>query len=102
MKYAFMASVFALGLAACGGDGGGKAALVKSCVDDGSESKENCVCLADAAEEQLDKPMFTKLVKAAQDGDDGIEAMIGELSAEEQGKFMGFAMSAAMTCGMGG
>ncbi len=100
MKYAFLATAMMFGLAACGGGGGGKAALVDACVADG-ESKENCSCMADAAESQLDKPLFNKLVKAAKDGEDGVEGMIGELSSEEQGKFMGFAMSAAMSCGMG-
>ena len=103
MKYAFMASVMALGLAACGGGGGGgKAALIKACTADGQGTKEECTCMADAAEEKLDKPLFTKLVKAATNGEDGVQAMIGDLSAEEQGKFMGFAMSAAMQCGISG
>ncbi|MEE9381718.1 MAG: hypothetical protein V3V03_09945 [Hyphomonadaceae bacterium] len=100
MKYAFLATTMMFGLAACGG-GGGKAALVKACMDDGDETKENCVCMADAAEDALDKPLFNKLVAAAKSGEDGVEAMVGELSPAEQGKFMSFAMTAGLTCGMG-
>lgn len=97
MKNTLLASAMIFGLAACGG-GGGKAALVKACMEDG-ESAEQCECMATTAEEELDSTTFSKLVKMAQEGDENAEDIMGDLSPEEQGKFMAFAMKAAMTCG---
>ncbi|MEO0981154.1 MAG: hypothetical protein AAFX03_00715 [Pseudomonadota bacterium] len=82
-------------LAACGGGGGGKAELVKACTDDG-ESAEMCNCMADAAEENLKPATFQKLVQAAKEGDP--DSIMSDLTPEEQGEFMTFAMQAGLTC----
>ena len=100
MKYSALAALLALGLAGCGGGGGGdRAALVKACQEDGSMETEACECMADAAEEELSPEMYKLLVDSAKSGGDPEDAM-NNLSAEEQSEFMGFAMKAAMTCGM--
>lgn len=97
MKNYVFASALMLGLAACGGGGGGKAALVKACTDDGTSTAE-CECMADAAEQELDPATFNKLVDAANEGEEAAEEIMTNLTPEEQGKFMAFAMKAAMTC----
>lgn len=103
MKKVIVASVFALGLAACGGGGGGaKAALVKSCQDDGSTDEATCVCMADLAVDKLDPKLVNILVEAteAEDEDAYMMSKMGELSPEEMTSFMTVMMSAATECGM--
>lgn len=100
MKKYIFASALALGLAACGGGGGGKAALVKACVDDGT-SKSECECMADAAEEELDSETFKIMVNLAEQGEEAADQVLSEMTPEQQGKFMAFAMKAATTCGAG-
>ncbi len=102
MKYSALAAMLALGLAACGGGGGGggdRAALVKACQEDGSMEAEACECMADSAKEELSPKLYNVLVASAQSGGNPEDAM-NDLSAEEQSEFMGFAMKAAMSCGM--
>lgn len=100
MKYSALAAMLALGLAACGGGGGGdRAALVKACQEDGSMETEACECMADSAKEELSPKLYNVLVESAKSGGDPEDAM-NKLSGEEQGEFMGFAMKAAMSCGM--
>lgn len=89
------------GLAACGGGGGDHAAIVKACMEDGSSDQKTCDCMADSAQESLDKSLFSKLAKAAREGEESADAIMGDLTPAEQGQFMTFAMQAAMTCGMG-
>ncbi|MEM8615786.1 MAG: hypothetical protein AAGF20_02520 [Pseudomonadota bacterium] len=95
-----------VGLAACGGgSGNAKAELVKACMKEEGSSQSECDCMADAAVDQLDSELLGKLVSAAKKGDDSeaaMEAMMGDLSPEQIQQFMGFAMSAGMSCGMGG
>jgi basic membrane lipoprotein Med (substrate-binding protein (PBP1-ABC) superfamily) len=103
MKKLMIASVFALGLAACGGGGGGaKAALVKSCLDDGSSDETTCNCMADVAVDKLDPKLVGILVEAtkAEDEDAFMMSKMGELSPEEMTSFMTVMMSAATECGM--
>ena len=97
MKNFIFASALAMGLAACGGGGGAKAALVKACTEDGTDVAE-CQCMADAAAEELDASTFDKLVQLAKEGGESAEAVLSDLTPEEQGEFMAFAMKAAMTC----
>jgi len=95
--------VFALGLAACGGGGGGaKAALVKSCVADGSSDEKTCSCMADMAVDKLDPKLVGILVEAskAEDEDAYMMSKMGELSPEEMTSFMTVMMGAATECGM--
>ena len=71
MKKIIFASVFAMGLAACGGgSGGAKAALVDSCIDDGSTDKETCTCMADMAVDKLDPKLVDILVEATKAEDE--------------------------------
>lgn len=103
MKRVIIASVFALGLAACGGGGGGaKAALIKSCQEDGSTDDKTCSCMADMAVEKLDPKLLTILVDAskAEDEDAYMMSKMGELSPEEMTSFMTVMMGAATECGM--
>lgn len=103
MKKVILASVFALGLAACGGGGGGaKAALVKSCLDDGSTDEKTCSCMADMAVDKLDPKLVDILVEAtkAEDEDAFMMSKMGELSPEEMTSFMTVMMGAATECGM--
>lgn len=105
MKKLLMGSVMALGLvglSACGGGTPSKAQLVKACVEDGDGgTQEECKCMVDQAEENLSKDSYAKFAKAAVSGD--AEAAMGEMMADDpelMGEFMGFAMAAAMTCGL--
>jgi len=103
MRKVILASVFALGLAACGGGGGGaKAALVKSCLDDGSTDDKTCNCMADMAVDKLDPKLVDILVEAtkAEDEDAFMMSKMGELSPEEMTSFMTVMMGAATECGM--
>ncbi len=103
MKRVIIASVFALGLAACGGgNGGAKAALIKSCMDDGSSDEKTCSCMADMAIEKLDPKLVDILVEAseAEDNDAYMMSKMGELSPEEMTSFMTVMMGAATECGM--
>ena len=100
MKYTGFAALLALGLAACGGGGGGdRAALVSICVEDGT-SQEACECMADTAREELSDDVYAAVVQAAKDGADNAEDALNDLTPVQQGEFMGFAMKAAMSCGM--
>ena len=103
MKKVIFASVFALGLAACGGGGGGaKAALLKSCVDDGSTDEQTCSCMADMAVDKLDPKLVNILVEATKAEDEAAYMMsqMGELGPDELTQFMTGMMSAATECGM--
>lgn len=100
MKYTGLAALLALGLAACGNGGGGdRQALVDICVDDGT-SQEACECMADTAREELSYDVYDAVVKAAKEGADNAEDALSDLTPAQQGEFMGFAMTAAMSCGM--
>lgn len=99
MKKTIFASAALLGLAACGGGGGDRAALVDACVADGGTDKATCECMADSAEKNLDKDLYRKLAKAAEEGEEAANAIMEDLTPEQQGQFMSFAMQAAMTCG---
>ncbi|MEQ9315473.1 MAG: hypothetical protein RLN72_06440 [Henriciella sp.] len=100
MKKTIFASVALLGLAACGGGGGGdRAALIDACVADGGTDQATCECMADSAEKNLDKDLYSKLAKAAKEGEEAANAIMEDLTPEQQGQFMSFAMQAAMTCG---
>ena len=99
MKKFVFAAAGLMTLAACGGGGGNRAALVDACVADGSTDKATCECMADSAEKNLDKDLYSKLAKAAKDGEEAADKIMNDLTPEQQGQFMAFAMQAAMTCG---
>lgn len=103
MKKIIFASVFAMGLAACGGgSGGAKAALVDSCIADGSTDAETCSCMADMAVDKLDPKLVDILVEAtkAEDEDAYMMSKMGELGPDEMTQFMTVMMGAATECGM--
>lgn len=103
MKKVMFASALAMGLAACGGgSGGAKAALVESCMEDGSSDQETCSCMAEAAVEKLDPKMVNILVEAtkAEDEDAYMMSQMGELEPAEMTQFMTVMMGAATECGM--
>ncbi len=99
MKKFVLAGVMALGLAACGG-GGGKAQLVKSCVESGEDEKM-CNCMADKLEADLDSGTFKQVSKAMAAGEEKGQEMIENLPADEQSEIMTALMGAGMSCAMG-
>lgn len=107
MKKLFIGGLMSAGLialSACGGAGDARAELVKACLAEEGSTQQECDCMADAAVEQLDDDLLKVLVDAAKSGDQSEEAMaamMGELTPEQMNQFMGFAMSAGMTCGLG-
>ncbi|NBC20430.1 MAG: hypothetical protein GVY06_05210 [Alphaproteobacteria bacterium] len=100
MKNSALAAALAIGLAACGGGGGGdRAALIESCEADGSMDAESCECMADAAKDNLSSELYGVLVDSVKSGGDPEDAM-NNLTPGQQEEFMGFAMTAATSCGM--
>lgn len=94
------AALLALGLAACGGSGGGdRAVLVDSCVEEGTDA-EACGCMADLAKEDLSDETYGTLVDMAKSGADDAESAMNDLPADQQAEFMGFAFKAAMSCNL--
>lgn len=103
MNKVIFASVLAMGLAACGGgSGGAKAALVQSCLDDGTSDEKTCNCMADMAVDKLDPKLVDIIVEAtkAEDEDAFMMSKMGELSPEEMTSFMTVMMGAATECGV--
>ncbi|MEQ8556677.1 MAG: hypothetical protein RIB03_00030 [Henriciella sp.] len=100
MKKIFIASAGLLALAACGGGGNDRQAIIDACVSDGTSDQKTCECMADSAEENLDDDLYSKLADAAREGSEGAEEIMGDLTPQQQTQFMSFAMQAAMTCGM--
>ncbi len=101
MKKVIIASVLAIGLAACGGGGDKAAQLTKLCMDEGDTSAAECECMSNAAVEKLDGEMVDLLLKAAKsdgDSDAAMASMMGDLSPEQMAQFMTFAMEAGTTC----
>jgi hypothetical protein len=99
MKSSALVAILALTLAGCGGGGADRAALVKACQDDGSMEVEACECMADSAKDELSPKLYKILVDSTKSGGNPQDAM-DNLSSEDQSEFMGFAMKAAMSCGM--
>lgn len=101
MRLAILAGALALALTACGGTGGSKAAMVKSCTDAGEDSAM-CTCIADGLEKNLDAKTFNTVAKAMAAAEGAGDDMIESLPAEDQTKIMGAMMSVGMTCAFGG
>ncbi|MEM7661665.1 MAG: hypothetical protein AAF292_05410 [Pseudomonadota bacterium] len=83
-------------LTACGG-GGGKQVLIDACMDEG-ETRENCTCVATAAEESLDEDLFAKVVEAVSSGDSDLALLNSDLGVEEIQQLAGFALSVGTKC----
>lgn len=101
MRLAIAAGAMALVLAACGGTGGSKAAMVKACTDSG-EDAAMCTCLADGLEENLDAKTFNTVADAMAAGEEAGSDIIENLPAEEQSKVMTAMMTVGMGCAFGG
>lgn len=99
MRKLFLVSAGLLALAACGG-GGDRAAIVNSCVENSDMNQADCECMADAAKDNLDPALYKKFASAVRSGEDATDKMMEDLPPEDQGKFVGFIMQAAMTCNM--
>ncbi|MFC7291351.1 hypothetical protein [Hirschia litorea] len=93
MRKIILLSIATLTLAACGG--GGKASIVKSCVDEG-ESKKTCTCLADAIEENTDEKTFKLIAKAAKSG--GMEEGLEDLPMDKKMALAMTMVGAATKC----
>ncbi len=103
MKKVIIASVLAIGLAACGGGGDKAAQLTKLCMAEEDSNAAECECMSTAAVDKLDGEMVDMLLKAAKSGGDSdaaMASMMGDLTPEQMGKFMTFAMEAGTTCGL--
>lgn len=103
MKKIIIASMFALGLAACGGAGGGaKATIAQACLDEDGTDEKTCNCLADKAVNELDPKLVNILVEStkAEDDDAYMMSKMAELSPEEMTSLMSVMMSAATECGL--
>jgi|GEM_PF-1827258 len=104
MKKVFFASLFAVGLAACGGGSGSaaKTVIVDSCMEEGDASAETCNCMADQFVENLDPKLLNLIVEAsnAEDEDAYMMSKMGELEPAEMTQFMTVMMGAATECGM--
>jgi hypothetical protein len=102
MKKVIIASVMAIGLAACGGGGGDKAALVKACLADGDGTQKQCDCMADTFVKDLDPKVLKVIVEAskAEDSEAVIMSKMGELEPAQLQSMMTVMMGAAGTCGM--
>jgi hypothetical protein len=98
---AIVTGALALALTACGGTGGAKASMVKSCTDAGEE-QATCTCIADGLEKNLDAETFNKIAKALATSEGAGDDVIESLPAEDQTKVMGAMMSVGMTCAFGG
>jgi len=102
MKHIVLAALAALALTGCGAIGGGeKAAMVKACTDSG-EPAEDCTCIADNLETNLDADTFKVVATAMAAGEAEGNQTMEDLPADKQGAVMGALMSAGMTCMMGG
>lgn len=101
MRMAIVAGALALALAACGGTGGSKSAMIKACTDAGEDQKM-CSCIADGLEKNLDAKTFNTVARAMSKGEDEGQKIIENLPADEQGKVMGAMMSTGMACAFGG
>ena len=99
MKY-FVATAAVATLAACGGGGGDRQAIIDACMQDGGSDQATCECMADSAKENLDGALYSKFAKAAKTGGEDANEMLSDLKAEEQSQFMTFVMQAAVKCGM--
>ncbi len=103
MKKVIFASMFAIGLAACGGGAGGKeATLTKMCVEEGDNTQEECACMATQMVEKLDPDMVDLMVEASKAENEEAFMMekMAELKPEQMTQFMEFAMSAPGACGI--
>lgn len=101
MKRFVMAAAAVLMLASCGAvGGGGKAAMVKSCVKEG-EDKKTCECVATELEKNADKDVFKALVLQSQGKNEEAEKIMNALPMEKQFSAASAAMGAMMKCAVG-
>ncbi len=82
-------------LAGCD-QGGGKKALVKTCVADG-ESPAACACIADAMEAKLSPDLFKRTVAAVAREKREVDGFISSLPDEDKMEFLKV-MPAMLTC----
>jgi len=99
MKRFVLAAAAVLMLTACGA-GGGKAAMVKSCVKEG-EDKKTCECVATELEKNADKDVFKALVLQSQGKNEEAEKIMNALPMEKQFSAASAAMGAMMKCAVG-
>jgi Ni2+-binding GTPase involved in maturation of urease and hydrogenase len=87
-------------VASCGAAGGGKAALVKSCVK-GGETKKTCDCVATELQKNADKDVFRAMVLQSEGKDAEAEKIMNALPMEKQFSAASAAMGAMMKCAVG-
>lgn len=100
MKRFVLAAAAVLMAASCGAAGGGKAAMVKSCVKEG-EDKKTCECVATELEKNADKDVFKALVLQSQGKNEEAEKIMNALPMEKQFSAASAAMGAMMKCAVG-
>ncbi len=89
-----------LAITACGG-GGGKADLVKACMDEG-EDREGCECMAQELEEGLSPRAFEAMVLSATGKDEEAEAAMKDLGMTDAIAVAGSMITVATKCGVSG
>ena len=90
----------AVALMSCGG-GGGKAALIDACVDEG-EDRKDCACMADKMEEGLSPRAFEAMVLSATGKDKEAEEAIEQLGMAEGIAIAGVMVAVVAECGVSG
>ena len=85
MKYAIAASMMALGLAACGGGGGGdaRAEFVSECVAESGDDQAICECQADVMIDAVGRDNFNKMTEIAKSDEDKAAEMMAEIMMKD-------------------
>ncbi|MEM8564707.1 MAG: hypothetical protein AAGF57_20870 [Pseudomonadota bacterium] len=96
MKRIIGITICTLALTACGG-GNKKQAMIDACVKDGGNSRANCTCIANTAEDMLDSAVFAKLAEATANGQ-GMRDLMNQLTPAQEPQFMSFTQAVGGKC----
>ena len=92
-----IAALGVAGLVSCSGSDD-KQLLVDAWVNEGEATLEQCTCLADQAEAQLDDELFGAMVELASSGGENQAEIFEDMSPEQGMALMGFALAVASEC----
>jgi len=96
------ATAAALGLSACGGEGGGSdvRTLASVCVAEAGFTAAQCSCMANRAQDELTEDQFALLLASAQD-DESAGALSANMSIADAMSVANFFDAAEAACGVG-